>query len=460
MITGNIRFRDGRIEDLPATEGDNERAPGHGSPSTARTKDAAVFVMNPYYTGLGIARCLHGQGIKVLGLTSERDAPGVKSRFFDEILDVPNGRDEPEALCRRLLELGRTLDHRPVLVPTRDIDVLFVHDHFDALSPYYILTQPRPSPIMEMMDKFELARVANRVGVATPRTVVCHSAEELRETAGQLRFPVIMKPRFAFQWRKQGMWNRVGAQKAMIADSAQRLLEHYQQISSALSEVLVQEFVPGDDCDIVVCCGYMDERGELLGHFTARKLRQDPPLVGTGCAVEADEIAPIVEPTIRLLRAFRYAGMAEVEYKYDRKSGDYYLIEINPRHWDQHELGRLVGVNLSLIAYRHLTGHSQAPQAPSYRAGVRYRWIAERELAVNILRKIKAELADPQQPLLGKLRRLTGVIRELLRLMAGRKVFSVSKLSDPVPGMLWGGSFLLEMMRYALPDTKARKSRI
>jgi len=40
-----------------------------------------------------------------------------------------------------------------------------------------------------------------------------------------------------------------------------------------------------------------------------------------------------------LLRACGYAGLAEVELKRDSKTGAFQLIEVNPRHWDQHELG-------------------------------------------------------------------------------------------------------------------------
>lgn len=460
-ITNGLRFGGDRVV---ALAGAGDAAAGERSSATTDRSGAGnnppVFVMNPYYTGLGIARCLHGHSIKVIGLTSERDAPGVRSRYFDAIVEVPSGRDEPEALCARLLELGATLDQRPLLVPTRDIDVVFLHDHFESLSRYYVLMQPRHSPIMAMMDKYALAQMADRVGIESPRTVVCLSLEELREKAGRLRFPVIMKPRFAYQWRKQGIWNRVGAQKAIIAESTEELEAHYRRIASALNEVLVQEFIPGEDCDIVVCCGYMDERGELLGHFTARKLRQDPPLVGTGCAVEAVEVAPIVESTRELLRAFRYCGMAEVEYKRDPRSGQYFLIEINPRHWDQHELGRLVGVNLSLIAYLHLTGHTHAPQAPVYRAGARSRWIAERELAANVLRRIKREFGQPGRSVLDKLRGSGAAIRDCAQLLIGRNIFSVSKLSDPIPGLLWGASFLREMIGYAFSHGKASSRRM
>src|SRR5262245_2402226 len=101
-----------------------------------------VFVMNPYYSGIGIGRALHGKKVAVYALTSERDAPGARSRYFTGVYDVPNGRDAPQQLCERLIELQEGCVQRPVLFPTRDLDVLFLHDYRDVLSRHYILPQP------------------------------------------------------------------------------------------------------------------------------------------------------------------------------------------------------------------------------------------------------------------------------------------------------------------------------
>src|SRR5581483_12048598 len=102
-----------------------------------------VFVMNLYYTGIGIARNLYGYGVRVYGLSSEKDAPGVKSRFFDGVYEVPNGRDEPEALYRRLLEIREHYTTPPVIFPTRDFDILFLHQYREQLAPFYRLPQPQ-----------------------------------------------------------------------------------------------------------------------------------------------------------------------------------------------------------------------------------------------------------------------------------------------------------------------------
>src|SRR5690242_16945601 len=113
--------------------------------------------MNPYYTGLGIARSLHGRGVPVFALTSEPDTPGGKSRYFDGVHIVPNGRDEPERLCRDLVDIAKRYPTKPVIFPTRDFDILFLHDYWEALDPVLSLPQPRGSPILRMMDKLELA---------------------------------------------------------------------------------------------------------------------------------------------------------------------------------------------------------------------------------------------------------------------------------------------------------------
>src|SRR2546426_11582561 len=181
----------------------------------------AVFVMNVYYSGLGIARSLYGRQVDVFGLSSEPDAPGMKSGFFKGIYEVPNGRDEPDALYRRLLELRARHTEAPVIFPTRDYDVLFLHQYGPQLRPFYRL--PEDHGFDCLMDKLELATVAHNLGIAVPPTIACSSAQELQEQIGKLRFPVVVKPRFAYLWRRKGTWEAVGARKAFLVHSADEL---------------------------------------------------------------------------------------------------------------------------------------------------------------------------------------------------------------------------------------------
>ena len=60
---------------------------------------------------------------------------------------------------------------------------------------------------------------------------------------------------------------------------------------------------------------------------------------------------------MRLLQELRYHGVSQVEFKRDPRDGRFCLMEVNARHWMWHSLAAASGVNLSLAAYRDVTGH-------------------------------------------------------------------------------------------------------
>src|SRR5262245_32798956 len=176
-----------------------------------------VFVLNVYYSGMGIARNLSGRGVGVYGLSSEADAPGMKSRFFDGIYRVPNGRDEPNGLCLKLAEIRNKHEQAPVIFPTRDFDVLFLHEYRRQLGSLYRI--PESGAVPCILDKLELASIAAREGISVPSTIGCSTIEEIQVAARRLRFPVVIKPRFAYQWRVLNAWQTVGARKAILAQN-------------------------------------------------------------------------------------------------------------------------------------------------------------------------------------------------------------------------------------------------
>jgi predicted ATP-grasp superfamily ATP-dependent carboligase len=414
-----------------------------------------VLVMNPHYTGLGIARSFSGSGVAVYGLTADPGAPGRSSRFFRRIYRVPDSRDEPQALYQRLLTLKTEFPDRPVIFPTRDFDVLFLHRYREELSSIFRIPQGAGSAVPSLLDKLETARLAERAGVDSPRTVLCCSRKDLEKETGRLRFPVVLKPRSAHEWRQGGVWQKVGARKAILAETAKRLVAEFEGVIGITGAVLVQEFVPGGDDALVTfgCC--MGAKGELLGYFTGRKLRQDPPQFGTGCSVELIDIPEIVAPSVHLLETVGYQGPAEIEYKLDRRDGRFWLIEVNPRLWDQHELGCRAGVNISLIAYSDAVGASMAPQVPNYRMAKNARWIAERELTLLILRSAWLKLVETwrRRPARWstRLRDSWRVVRvamaEGVALLQGARMFSVSAVRDPLPGVLLWTQVVAEVLR-------------
>ena len=52
----------------------------------------------------------------------------------------------------------------------------------------------------------------------------------------------------------------------------------------------------------------------------------------------------------------RYTGLVEVEFKHDPRTGCDYLLDINPRVWGWHTLGRRAGVDFPYLQWQLLQG--------------------------------------------------------------------------------------------------------
>jgi predicted ATP-grasp superfamily ATP-dependent carboligase len=382
-----------------------------------------VVVLNMHYSGLGIARSLGPHGVPVYGLSSDPDFPGNFSRYCQFRLS-PDSLHEPEKLRDFLLDFAGTLGTRPIIFPTRDHDIQFLVTHREALASNFIIPLASRETIDRATNKDECLALAASVGIPVPASHTVRNGRELHSIAGTLTYPVIVKPLYARDWRRPGIWETVGHQKAAIIESNDELSRFYAAIETTAPDVSVQEYIPGPDSNLLIFGSYCRSGGEVRAFFTGRKLLQNPPLKGTGLIVEGVPIPEIVPASRQLLKALNFSGISEIEFKRHDRTGVPYLIEINPRHWDQHYLGTACGVNLSWEIYRDLAApgtpptRSDDPPAPQQQAAP-VRWIAERDLLFYALRGLR--------------HRRRGLLSELANIRA-KRTYSVHDSSDPRPG--------------------------
>ena len=316
--------------------------------SIAGSAAPAVVVMNMHYTGLGIARALRGTGYEVIGVGADATFLGAWSRYARFVVG-PDSALQPEECARFLLDLAAQLGRPALLCPTRDQDVSFIMRFRAELAQGYRFVGPDNATIARIFDKDALFEVAAQCGVACPRSILVNSVAELEAVLGTLEFPCLAKPLVASQWRVPHVWQAVNRNKAVIIDEPGALRRLYAKIVDDAPSLLIQEYIRGGDESLVIFGSYRSPRDRSLTYFTGRKLLQFPPLTGSGVAVECCPVPQIVESSLRLLEQLDYVGVSEIEYKVDRASGAHKLIEINPRHWDQHLLGDACGVNITRV---------------------------------------------------------------------------------------------------------------
>jgi D-aspartate ligase len=375
---------------------------------------ATAIVMNVYYTGLGIARSLGEHGVPVIGLTSHRGVYGNFTRYA-RVRSCPDSRSQPEALLEYFLKLRRELSEPPVVFPTRDDDLVFLDRFREDLAPRFRLVLPERDVLNACLNKWETYVRAREAGVPAPRSWLIEELKDLHAVLSGISYPCVLKPLAAHHWRQGRNWDKVGGRKAICISSRQELLAEYALVAQADHRALVQEMVPGgDDCLWVAAC-YLDKDSQWVAGFNAQKLVQSPPGFGTGCIVQAAERPELFDRTVRLLQQMRFTGIAEVEYKWDIRMSEYQLIEINPRPWDQHRLGKTCGIDLIYLAYCDQAGW---PRPELKRKVSSRKWIAEDSFFMAALRFLWRR--DP-------------AFWSLLRLARGKRVYAIWSARDPLP---------------------------
>jgi predicted ATP-grasp superfamily ATP-dependent carboligase len=325
--------------------------------------------------GLAAVRSLGRAGIPVLALDHRRSALGFRSRYAKAVL-CPDPQDE-DAFVSFLAELGAELGRPAPLFPTHDEPLNAIARGADRLGDRFRFPFPPWDVLSRVQSKRAQLEAAAEAGVSVPRTLHPRSLEEARQAAGELGYPVLVKPSAT-----EGFRRRFG--RPFRCENERELEEAHAQAEPY--GPMVQEVVPGGDEELYTLGSYLADDGEALGLFCGRKLRQTPPGVGTCRVGEPVWVEDVVQQGLALLRALSFHGISQVEFKRDRRDGGLKLMEVNPRLWQWHSLAAACGVDVPLIAYRDLVGERPAPASMN---GRRRRW------AITFLRGESPALQRP-----------------------------------------------------------------
>ena len=117
-----------------------------------------------------------------------------------------------------------------------------------------------------------------------------------------------------------------------------------------------------------------------------RKIRQYPTDFGVGTLMESVTNDEVRELGLRFFRGVNYRGVGSIEFKKDDRDGQYKMIELNARLWQQNVQATYAGINFPLVQYLDLTGQPVEPTT-RYKLGVRWFDAIQDFQAYNSLRR-------------------------------------------------------------------------
>jgi predicted ATP-grasp superfamily ATP-dependent carboligase len=321
-------------------------------------------------------RALGRRGYRVIAADSQPGSIGFRCRFARDSLVYASAESQPDAVVETLYQAAR---RRAVdlIVPVTDTVLLPLSRSRHRFDGWCRLAIPAAAALETVTNKVATIELAASQGVPVPRTCVVRTVDEARRAAGELGWPVVLKPQSSRIYHTGGAVESYRVSYASDAGDLARQMAAFE----GRCAVLLQQYCPG----VAYGVELLLHAGRPLAAFQHRRLREVPVQGGVSTWRESVPLEPVLlDYAVRMLGALAWTGLAMVEFK----SGPHgiRLMEINGRVWGSMPLAVHCGMDFpGRLADLYLHGPPAAGAAvhATYAVGVRARnleldlkWIA------------------------------------------------------------------------------------
>ena len=357
---------------------------------------------------VGVIRTLGRAGVPVYAVTEEGITPASTSRFLTGQVKLSAGGElDQSALLDRLVEVIDGLPARPMLVCTDDEAAVLVAEGAAALSGRAIFPAVSPELPRQLASKRGLYEICQRYGVPTPATSSVRTGDDLEAALAHMTLPVVVK--------QADSWSRL-TRPVVTGSTVLRTPEDVAKLRAAFdrrpegSDVIVQEYLPDDDAEDWFVHGYCTASSSVARVFTGRKYWSWPPRAGMTAYARTESNEELERAVRDLCRHIGYRGIFDTDWRYDRRTGTYHLLDFNPRvggqfrmfeddggvdvvramHLDlsgrasdpgrQVEGERFLSENLGLAARRYYRDDPKPPEIPGAPRRTRLAWFTPDDL--------------------------------------------------------------------------------
>jgi predicted ATP-grasp superfamily ATP-dependent carboligase len=361
---------DPRIAERTAEPDFIKRGVAFQAAALGRAKELDVLVLDAEYRqALAALRSLGSAGFRVGAVvcaSEAHDSLATRSRWCVWHDVVPDFAANPRAYVDAILSL---LDRQParVLLPSHDGTIAALRQRRPEIEARTALALASDQALDIAVSKPRTLALAQKLGIAVPRSIGIRDASDARAAMRDLGFPAVIKP--AESWAQQAGTGTRQSVEAVRTEYA--LLRRLETIQAQGGQAIVQEWLPGTRDAVSLFYA----NGRVWARFVQTS-RRELPAVG-GASVFCESIAPspdLIEPAEALVRAMNLEGCSMIEFRRDRR-GRPTLMEVNARLAGSAALAHAAGVDFPALL-RSWALRDPLRAIPTYKTGVRLRWLA------------------------------------------------------------------------------------
>ena len=391
-----------------------------------------VILRSGHHGGLGILRSLGRLGVPVYSVDADWWEPAYSSRFCRGRFSLDTENLPAEESIARLLEIGQKVGGRPILIPTTDHGAIWVAEHADALQAGYRFLRQEAALVRALCDKSRMQDLARRSGVPTAQTVVPQSKQDVEQFLETASFPVMVKATDADRLRQ-----RTGGTKFVIHNPLELLALYARAEDREAPNLMIQEFIPGDDW---MFDGYFDRNSQCIFGVTGRKIRRFPVNTGVTSLGVCQRNQTVQQTTAAFMKAIGYQGILDIGFRYDRRDGQYKVLDVNPRIGCTFRLFAATnGMDVARALYLDLTGQP----VPAAQAADGRKWIVEDFDLFSAIRSRRNGMLK---------------LRDWVSSLRGVEEAACFSLDDPLPFLAMGLADCCELYRWFRCQSAARQA--
>lgn len=304
--------------------------------------------------GIAIIRSIRDSGQwegKIIGLAYDALETGIYDKsLLDEAYLLPHPLDTG-AFLHRLRDITQKTRIN-VLIPLLDLELLNLPSLEPSLKEIGINLLTPPMSKIRTHLKLKLAEFCHKNNIKHPKQTAITSPDNIASSIKQIGIPAVIK----------GIIH-----ESHLAFSAEEALIYFNKIKMRWGlPIIIQEYIQGEEYNIDCL---VDRDGRLIGSVAMRKLGiTDKGKAWSGVTIKDEKLLNLSKD---ILDKLNWIGPIELEFIRQRSSGNYYLLEINPRFGTWIYLAASAGQNLPLAMVQIAMGEKVQPLQP-YKAGVMF----------------------------------------------------------------------------------------
>lgn len=306
--------------------------------------------MNVY----GMARSFHeAYGTVCQSYASNQLAPTRYSKIVN-VEVIPGFDQDPvfiETMRRLAKEKYTDKNKKYLLIACGDGYAELISQHKEELSETFICPYIDYSLFERLVNKVSFYEICEEYQLPYPKTLIIRKEMLNNGRLDQelpFNFPVALKPANSVEYLSVQF---EGRKKAFIIDNREEFDLMLGRIYEAgyTSEMIAQDFIPGDDSNMRVLNAYVDEQHQVRMMCLGHPLLEDPTpaSIGNYVVIMPDYNEKIYQTIKAFLEKIEYTGFANFDMKYDPRDGEYKLFEINLRQGRSSFFVTLNGLNLA-----------------------------------------------------------------------------------------------------------------